>query len=51
MVANVAERMFRVENPHPKPGLRRILAQERKRAGVKRRDLMRDGWNGFRSFG
>ena len=51
MVANVAERMFRVDNPHPKPGLRKILAQERKKAGVRRRDLLRDGWNGFRSFG
>jgi electron transfer flavoprotein-quinone oxidoreductase len=51
MIANVAERMFRVDNPHPKPGLRRILDQERKRAGVRRRDLLRDGWNGFRSFG
>jgi len=51
MIANVAERMFRVDNPDPKPGLRRILAQERKRAGVRRRDLARDGWIGFRSFG
>ena len=51
MVANVAERMFRVDNPTPKPGLRRILAEERKRAGVRRRDLLRDGWTGFRSFG
>ena len=32
-------------------GLRRILLQERKKAGVRRRDLVRDGWTGFRSFG
>ena len=51
MMANVAERMFRVDNPTPKPGLRRILGEERKRAGVRRRDLLRDGWTGFRSFG
>jgi electron transfer flavoprotein-quinone oxidoreductase len=51
MVANVVERMFRVDNPTPKPGLRRILLQERKKAGVRRRDLLRDGWTGFRSFG
>ncbi|MEY4172843.1 MAG: hypothetical protein RI900_8, partial [Actinomycetota bacterium] len=51
MVANVVERMFRVDNPHPKPGLRRILDQERRRAGVRRRHLLRDGWTGFRSFG
>ncbi|MFM2078461.1 MAG: hypothetical protein RJA49_2351 [Actinomycetota bacterium] len=51
MVANVVERMFHVDNPNPKPGVRRILAQERKKAGVRRRDLLRDGWTGFRSFG
>ena len=51
MVANVAERMFRVDNPAPKPGLRRILRDERKAAGVRVRDLARDGWTGFRSFG
>jgi electron transfer flavoprotein-quinone oxidoreductase len=30
-VANVVERMFRVDNPEPKPGLRRIVREERKR--------------------
>jgi electron transfer flavoprotein-quinone oxidoreductase len=43
--------MFTVDNPKPKPGIRRILKQERKRAGVKLSDLARDGWTGFRSFG
>jgi len=51
MTAAVAERMFRVDNPHPKPGLRKILAQERKRAGVRRRDLVRDAIDGLRTFG
>ena len=51
MVANTVERMFRVDNPQPKPGVRHILGQERKRAGVKLRNLARDGWAGFRSFG
>ncbi|MFM8267945.1 MAG: FAD-dependent oxidoreductase [Ilumatobacteraceae bacterium] len=51
MVANTVERMFRVDNPQPKPGLRRILGEERRRAGVRRRDLVRDGFTGFRSFG
>ena len=51
MVANIAERMFRIDNPKPKPGLRRILRQERKRAGVRRRDLVRDAITGFRSYG
>ena len=51
MIANVVERMFRVDNPAPKPGVRRILNDERKKAGVRRRDLFRDGWTGFRSYG
>lgn len=51
MVANAVERMFRVDNPQPKPGLRRILAEERRRVGVRRRHLLVDGWKGFRSFG
>ena len=51
MIANTVERMFRVDNPSPKPGLRRILNQERKRAGVKLKDLVRDGIDGLRSYG
>jgi electron transfer flavoprotein-quinone oxidoreductase len=50
-IANVVERMFRVDNPAPKPGLRRIVAQERRRAGVRVRDLVRDGWTALRGFG
>ena len=51
MIANTVERMFRVDNPTPKPGLRRILNQERKRAGVRLRDLARDALDGMRTFG
>ena len=51
LVAAVAERMFVVDNPNPKPGLGRIIAQERRRAGIRRRDLARDGWAGLRTFG
>lgn len=51
MITNIVERMFHVDNPHPKPGLRRIVREERKRAGVKLRDLARDGWRGIRTFG
>ena len=50
-VTSIAERMFRVDNPEPKPGVRTIIAQERKRAGIRRRDLATDGLNGLRSFG
>ncbi len=51
LAANVIERMFRVDNPSPKPGLRRIVKEERKRAGVRLRHLARDAWAGVRGFG
>ncbi len=51
LVTSIAERMFRVDNPDPKPGLRRIITQERKRIGIRRRDLARDGLDGLRTFG
>ena len=51
LATNVVERMFRVDNPEPKPGLRRILKEERKRAGVRMRDLARDTWTALRGFG
>jgi electron transfer flavoprotein-quinone oxidoreductase len=51
MTANIVERMFRVDNPAPKPGLRAVLREERKRSGVKLKDLARDGWNILRTFG
>ena len=50
-VTAVMERLFRVDNPSPKPGLRRIVREERKRAGIRARDLLRDGWKGMRGFG
>jgi electron transfer flavoprotein-quinone oxidoreductase len=51
MTANIVERMFRVDNPSPKPGLRTVLREERKRSGVKLKELARDGWNILRTFG
>jgi len=51
LATSVVERMFRVDNPDPKPGLRRILNQERKRVGIRRRDLARDALDGLRGFG
>ncbi len=50
-VTGVVDRVFRVDNPHPKPGLRRIVREERKRAGIGLRDLLKDGWTGMRGFG
>jgi electron transfer flavoprotein-quinone oxidoreductase len=51
LITSVVERMFRVDNPNPKPGLRRIVESERRRLGIRRRDLARDGLDGLRSFG
>lgn len=51
LIANTVERMFRVDNPQPKPGLQRIVREEARRAGVRWRDLARDAWAGLRSFG
>lgn len=50
-ICNVAERMFRVDNPAPKPGLRRIARQEMKRGGVRLRHLVKDAWAGWKAFG
>jgi electron transfer flavoprotein-quinone oxidoreductase len=43
--------MFRIDNPDPKPGLRRIVREERRRAGIRLRDLARDAWTAMRGFG
>jgi electron transfer flavoprotein-quinone oxidoreductase len=51
MIANTVERMFRVDNPAPKPGLLRVMNEERRRAGVKLKDLARDTIDGIRTFG
>lgn len=51
LIANMVQRVFQVDNPTPKPGLRRILREERRRSGVRWRDLARDAWTGLRSFG
>ena len=51
LACNVAERMFRVDNPEPKPGLRRILRDELRRAGGRLRHLLRDAWTAWKAFG
>jgi electron transfer flavoprotein-quinone oxidoreductase len=50
-VTGIVERMFRVENPDPKPGVRRILREERKKAGISLIDLIRDAFTGLKGFG
>jgi electron transfer flavoprotein-quinone oxidoreductase len=42
VMCNVVERMFRVDNPYPKPGLIRIVSDEGRRAGLRLRDMARD---------
>jgi electron transfer flavoprotein-quinone oxidoreductase len=50
-VCDLVERMFTVENPAPKAGLRRWADSARRAHGVRVLDLIRDGANGLRSFG
>jgi electron transfer flavoprotein-quinone oxidoreductase len=50
-VTGIVERMFSVENPHPKPGVRRIVREERKKAGIKLSELLRDALTGLKGFG
>jgi electron transfer flavoprotein-quinone oxidoreductase len=51
LICDVAEGLFTVTNPTPKPGLRAIFRQERKRHGVRVRSLVRDGITSLRTFG
>lgn len=51
IVCDIAQGMFTVENPLPKPGLGRIARNALKRHGVRLRDLARDGRDIWRSFG
>ncbi|UDY37763.1 FAD-dependent oxidoreductase [Dermatobacter hominis] len=51
IACGVAERMFRVDNPQPKPGLRRILRTEMKANGVRLRDAVSQGWRALKTFG
>jgi electron transfer flavoprotein-quinone oxidoreductase len=51
LICDVAQELFTVANPTPKPGLRAIVRQERKRHGVRLRSLVRDGIISLRTFG
>jgi electron transfer flavoprotein-quinone oxidoreductase len=51
LVCDVLQGLFTVDNPQPKPGLRRLLRRAAKANGVRRRDLVRDGLAGMRAFG
>ncbi|HMX67019.1 MAG TPA: FAD-dependent oxidoreductase [Microthrixaceae bacterium] len=51
LACGVAEAMFHVDNPHPKPGLRRIVARQMKANGVRWRDAVSEGFRAWRTFG
>ncbi len=51
LATGIVERLFRVDNPAPKPGLRRIVTQEVRRSGVRLRDIARETWTAVRTFG
>jgi electron transfer flavoprotein-quinone oxidoreductase len=51
VACHVVERLFRVDNPQPKPGLARIVRQEIKRNGLRWRDIARDAWRGGKALG
>ncbi len=51
IACDIAEAMFRVDNPTPKAGLLRITRRALRRHRVRLRDLARDGRDIWRSFG
>lgn len=51
IACDIAEAMFRVDNPAPKPGLRRIVRKAMRAHKVRLRDLAKDGRDAWRSFG
>ncbi|MBV9094209.1 MAG: FAD-dependent monooxygenase [Streptosporangiaceae bacterium] len=51
LACGIAQRVFTVTDPQPKAGLRRWVHDERKRGGVRLRDIVKDGWVGWRTFG
>jgi electron transfer flavoprotein-quinone oxidoreductase len=50
VICDVAEELFTVTNPLPKPGLLRILLRALRRRKVRWRDLARDGLDTARTF-
>ena len=50
LMCDLAEQVFTVTNPDPKPGIGRLLRQTVKARGVRWRDLARDGLETIRVF-
>ncbi len=51
LVCSLAEEIFTVRNPEPKPRLSALAKAEVARGGLRIRDLARDGWTAMRSLG
>ncbi|OEJ36259.1 FAD-dependent oxidoreductase [Streptomyces agglomeratus] len=51
LVCDLAQGFFSVDNPRPKPGLRRLLLTTARARGVNLRHLLSDAITGLRSFG
>lgn len=51
LICSLAEAMFTVDNPAPKPRVNKVVRRLMKERGLKMRDLSRDMWLGMRSYG
>ena len=51
LVCDLVQDVFEVTNPDPKPGISKLFERARRASGVKRRQLLRDAWTGYRSYG
>jgi electron transfer flavoprotein-quinone oxidoreductase len=50
LVCDLVQGLFQVDNPLPKPGLRKLVRRSAKDNGVRLRDLARDAWTGMRGL-
>lgn len=51
LICSIVEELFTVRNPAPKRGIASVARAEARRAGLRLRDLARDGWTAMRTFG
>jgi electron transfer flavoprotein-quinone oxidoreductase len=51
ILCDIAEAMFTVENPKPKPGGARAAWRELRRSDVRLREVARDVWTALRTYG
>ncbi|MGH3439726.1 MAG: FAD-dependent oxidoreductase [Sciscionella sp.] len=51
LVCDLMQGLFQVDNPLPKPGLRKLVRSTARRHGVRMRELAADAWTAMRSFG